>query len=158
MSNSATKAVAGVCARPMRLWLALGLILVSCWPALAGQFYDYKIIAQTGSGSIGALVPHSFSSPTINNNGHVAFVAYDQTAGSALVRWNGSQNEELSVSFSGNYGSAAIDDSDRVGTRFSATSGGNSFSAIRRFSGPGSYVTLKEAGNARVNGNFVYPY
>jgi hypothetical protein len=117
------------------------------------QVYDYRLIAQTGGG---------FSSlknnPTINDSGHVAFVAVVPGNGQALVRWNGNQNEVLDTKYNGSYGSGAIDDSDRVATRFSADTGGNSYSAIQRYSGPGTFLALNEAGNARnpVTGEFLF--
>src|SRR4051812_44480603 len=113
--------------QPLRLLLAVFVFLAAFFCTRASQFFDYKIIAQTSPGaSIGGYTPISFSSPTINDSGHLAFAASVQGNGSAVVRWNGTQNEALRVSFNGAYGSAAIDDSDRVATCFSATAGGNS--------------------------------
>lgn len=101
----------------------------------AASLYDLNVIVKTG-GSVGGFAVYSIKdNPTINDNGHVAFVASVQGGSEALVRWDGTQNELLSVAFNGTFGSAAINDSDKVATRFSATSGGNSLSTIRRYSG-----------------------
>ena len=126
--------------------------------AVGSQAYDYKIIAVSGQNIGGFTLQSIKPNPTINDNSHVAYVGTFQVAGDVLVYWDGTQNELLSTAGNGTFGSAAIDGSDRVATRFSATSGGNSVSTIRRYSGVGTYDTLQYAGNAQVNGQFLYPY
>ncbi len=135
--------------------LVVLLPLLSQLPS-ASQSYDYKIIAKTGDQISGLTIDSIKNNPTINDNSHVAFVASLQGGMNMLVRWNGTQNELLATALSGTYGSASIDDSERVGTRFSASSGGNSYSAIQRYSGPGSFVTLNEAGTAQAGGTWLY--
>src|ERR1017187_3880599 len=105
-----------------RTFICAVLFLLPCCAAtLASPFYNFKIVAQTGS--VGGFPADSFK-PTvaINDNGKVAFIAKSADGRSALFVAAPSGNTfvplELEEAPHGDYGSVSINNRDLVAASF----------------------------------------
>lgn len=169
MHNLATKAVACVPTQRARLLFALWLVLAACWPALASQSYDFKIIAQTGQPlpGTGLTLASIKSECSINDIGTVAFIGvFPNGEGQGVFRQKSGQAIQFltpnDVSSSKEFGSVWLNNSNQLATTL-IMNGTYTVDQVRRYEAntvPGPvYEILERGGSARdLFGNPKYPF
>lgn len=123
----------------------------------ASPFYDYKIVAKSGNTIDGFAVQSFKRLVSINDHGHVAFIAEAAGGRKAVFMAEPSRGgyalRKLTETSSGDYLSVWVNNRDEVAASFSAVSQGITSANVRRYApdGSGAYAitTIAKATTAR---------
>ena len=140
MHNFATKEVGGVRAQPVRLLIAMGLVILCGFQEPAGQGFDFKIVAQILQNGITQLKPGL----GINDNGKVAFFKVTD-AGEAVVVGDGFGSSQCIccdlASADKTIGSVSINNHDDVARQYQ----------INRASSPGVVIRYSDRSKVTIS-------
>lgn len=119
---------------PLLLFVCFACFVVSS-PASASPFYDYKIVAKSGDTIDGFPVQSLKRLVSINDNGHVAFIA--EAAGGRqavfVAEPGGSRPNKLVEATTGDYGSVSLNNENKVAVSYRVVAQGNVNAHIRRY-------------------------